>query len=102
MKLSWSRGRPAAALVTLVAGLWLMPSMAVAQQKYIIDPIAEMKVKALPAGELFWRVESFPTLDAAAVGADAFDGVHFVLAQLETPLDGVIAAARLARASRRS
>jgi ribokinase len=37
-------------------------------------------------------------LDAAAIDPKAFDGARFVLAQLETPLDGVIAAARLARA----
>jgi ribokinase len=37
-------------------------------------------------------------LTAAAINKDAFTGVRFVLAQLETPLDGVIAAARLARA----
>ena len=65
MKLSLSRGRPVAALVMFVAGLWLMPSMAAAQQKYTVEPIAEMKVKQLPKGELFWRIENFPTLDAA-------------------------------------
>lgn len=37
-------------------------------------------------------------LDAAAIDPKAFDGARFVLAQLETPLDGVMAAARLARA----
>ena len=37
-------------------------------------------------------------LTAAAIDNDAFMGIRFVLAQLETPLDGVIAAARLARA----
>ena len=35
---------------------------------------------------------------AAAIDKEAFAGIRFVLAQLETPLDGVIAAARLARA----
>jgi hypothetical protein len=43
-----------------VAGLWLMPSTVAAQRKYVVKPIAEMKVKQLPKGELFWRVESFP------------------------------------------
>ena len=69
MKLSLSGSRPVAALVMFVAGLWLMPSMVAAQQKYVVEPIAEMKVKQLPKGELFWRVESFPTLDAAKTAA---------------------------------
>ena len=72
MKRSLSGGRPAAALVMFVAGLWLMPSMAAAQQKYIVKPVAEMKVKQLPKGELFWRVESFPTLDAAKAAAPPY------------------------------
>jgi ribokinase len=37
-------------------------------------------------------------LDAAAIDPNAFSDVAFVLAQLETPLDGVIRAARLAKA----
>ena len=48
MQLSLSARRPVAALVMFVAGLWLMPSMVAAQQKYIVQPIAEMKVKQLP------------------------------------------------------
>jgi quercetin dioxygenase-like cupin family protein len=67
-----SGARSAAALVMVAASLWLMPSMAAAQQKYIVKPIAEMKVKQLPAGELFWRVESFPTLDAAKAAAPPY------------------------------
>ena len=59
MKRFLSGDRPVAALVMFVAGLWLMPSMVAAQQKYIVKPVAEMKVKQLPKGELFWRVESF-------------------------------------------
>ena len=54
-----SRSRPVAALILFFAGLWLMPSMLAAQQKYIVKPIAEMKVKQLPKGELFWRVREF-------------------------------------------
>lgn len=36
---------------------------------------------------------------AAAIDKSAFGGIRFVLAQLETPLDGVIEAAKLARAN---
>jgi ribokinase len=38
------------------------------------------------------------TLTARVIDKDAFAGIAFVLAQLETPLDGVVEAARLARA----
>lgn len=72
MKLSLSGDRLVAALVIFVTGLWLMPSTVAAQQKYIVEPIAEMKVKQLPKGELFWRVESFPTLDAAKTAAPSY------------------------------
>jgi quercetin dioxygenase-like cupin family protein len=72
MKLSISGAQPLPTLVLLVAGLWLIPSMATAQQKYIVKPIAEVKVKQLPKGELFWRVESFPTLDAAKAAAPPY------------------------------
>ena len=48
-----------------------VPSRVAAQAKYIVQPVAEMKVKQLPKGELFWRVESFPTLDKAEGGRTA-------------------------------
>ena len=49
-----------------------VPSPAAAQAKYIVQPVAEMKVKQLPKGELFWHVESFPTLDKAKVAAPPY------------------------------
>ena len=50
---------------SLGIGLLSAPSPVAAQAQYIVQPVAEMKVKQLPKGELFWRVESFPTLDEA-------------------------------------
>jgi quercetin dioxygenase-like cupin family protein len=72
VRLSLFEGRPVAILAMFVAELWLTPSMVTAQQKYAVEPIAEMKVKQLPRGELFWRVESFPTLDAAKAAAPPY------------------------------
>jgi hypothetical protein len=40
-----------------------------AQQKFEIKNVAERKLKHLPAGPLFWRVENFPTLAAAQAAA---------------------------------
>jgi hypothetical protein len=43
-----------------------------AQAKYVVQPMAEIKVKQLPKGELFWRVESFQTLDKAKAAAPSY------------------------------
>jgi hypothetical protein len=54
-----------------IAGV-LPPSPAAAQVKYIVKPVAEMKVKQLPKGPLYWRVETFPTLQQAKAAAGAY------------------------------
>lgn len=43
----------------------LMPSTAAAQQKFEIKNVAEKKLKQLPAGPLYWRIENLPTLAQA-------------------------------------
>src|SRR5215468_551188 len=48
------------------------PSPVAAQAQYVVQRVAEMKVKQLPKGELFWRVESFPTLDKAKTAAPPY------------------------------
>lgn len=46
--------------------LFLTPTIA-AEQKYETKPVAEKKLKEIPAGPLYWQVENFPTLaDAKA------------------------------------
>jgi hypothetical protein len=40
--------------------------------KYVVKPIAEMKVKQLPKGPLYWRVENFPTLAQAKAAASVY------------------------------
>ncbi len=40
-------------------------SPAGAQQAYSVKPVAEKKLKELPQGELYWRVENMPTLEQA-------------------------------------
>jgi len=55
--------------VTLCAiGVVLAPP-AEAQQKFEIKPVAEKKLKQLPAGPLYWRVENLPTLAQAHAAA---------------------------------
>jgi hypothetical protein len=50
-------------------GVLLIPSTATAQPKLEIKSVAEKKLKQLPAGPLFWRIENFPTLALAQAAA---------------------------------
>ena len=53
--------------VALALGL-MLPAAA---QKFEIKPVAEKKVKQLPSGTLYWRLENFPTLAQAEAAAGA-------------------------------
>jgi hypothetical protein len=44
---------------------------AAAQGKFVVEPIAEKKLKELPPAPLYWTVESFPSLAAAQAAAGA-------------------------------
>jgi len=57
------------ALSLCAVGLLLLPSTATAQPKFDIKPVAEKKLKQLPAGPLYWQVENFPTLAQAQAAA---------------------------------
>lgn len=56
-------------LVALGSGLLLLAPLARAQQALTIKPLAEKKVDELPAGQLFWRIETFPTKEQAQAAA---------------------------------
>jgi hypothetical protein len=58
--------------VVFIAGLLLPLSAWAADVPYIVKPVAEMKVKQLPKGPLYWRVENFPTLDQANAAANKY------------------------------
>lgn len=58
--------------VIYVVGLLLPPSTWAADAQYVVKPVAEMKVKQLPKGPLYWRVENFPTLDQAKAAAGEY------------------------------
>ena len=55
-----------------VAGLSLPSSSWAADVRYVVKPITEMKVKQLPKGPLYWRVENFATLDQAKAAAGVY------------------------------
>jgi len=56
------------AIVAMFAGLAFLPVVA-AQEPLVIKALTEKAVTELPAGPLFWRVETFPTLEAAQAAA---------------------------------
>ncbi len=52
----------------LLIAAWLAApcaAQAPAASAYYINPVAEQRVDALPPGPLHWRVETFPTIEAA-------------------------------------
>lgn len=60
------------ALIWFAAGLLATPAIATAQSAYVIQPVIEKKLKDLPVGPLYWRVENFHTLaDARAAESPA-------------------------------
>ncbi len=63
-----------AILLSAVAAQWspLAPSPAAAQEKYVVKPVAEIKLKHLPPGPLYWRVENFPSLAQAKAAAGPY------------------------------
>ena len=52
-----------------IIGLMLWPSLSLAQAKLEIKPVAEKKLKELPAGPLYWRLETLSTLAEAQAAA---------------------------------
>jgi quercetin dioxygenase-like cupin family protein len=53
-------------VTVLVSGLYaLQPMSAAADGVYVVKRVVQKKVKQLPAGALYWRVENFPTLAQA-------------------------------------
>jgi len=69
MNLPACAGRVVLAL-TCLAGSW-MPASTAADIKYVVQPVTEMKVKQLPKGPLYWRIENFPSLEQAKAAASA-------------------------------
>ena len=54
------------------AATLLLALASVAQQALVIRPLAERKVAELPSGELFWRIENYPSKEAAQAAAGSW------------------------------
>jgi hypothetical protein len=70
MKLRYLSMRRIGMLIFSLCALGLMTSgpMSAEEAKLVVKPVVEKKVKELPPGALYWRLENFPTL-AQAQGA---------------------------------
>jgi len=64
MARDWLISRHAALVSAAICGVALTSSSATAQQ-FEVKPIAEKKISQLPEGQLFWRIDNFPTLAQA-------------------------------------
>jgi hypothetical protein len=65
------------ALRALIPLLYVLGTVAPARAAgtdaaYVVKPVTEMKVKLLPAGPLYWRIETFPSLDQAKAAASTY------------------------------
>ena len=49
----------------LAAGSFTLQPASASEGVYVVKPVAEKKVKQLPGGPLYWRVENFATLEQA-------------------------------------
>jgi hypothetical protein len=56
----------------LIPGLQFLCSPAAAQQGFFVKPLAEKKVTELPAGELFWHINTFEMKEQAQAAAGSF------------------------------
>ena len=56
----------------VISWLLLMPLPASAQGKYVVTPVAEIQIKQLPSGQMYWRVENFPTVEQAKAAAGPY------------------------------
>jgi hypothetical protein len=68
LKLGPAISLAAALTATVTAGMLLSTSYATAQ-KLVVEPVVETKLKQLPPGPLYWRIENFSTLAAAKAAA---------------------------------
>ena len=69
--------RPFAVLALCASFAFLAAPVALAQQPLKIKPLAEKKVAELPAGDLVWRVENYPSVAAA----QAVAGTHALVVE---------------------
>ncbi|QRM27877.1 cupin domain-containing protein [Microvirga sp. VF16] len=56
-------------IAAFIPGLFVLSSLAMAQQTFVAKPLVEKRVTELPPGELFWRIDNFETKEQAQQAA---------------------------------
>jgi quercetin dioxygenase-like cupin family protein len=56
-------------ITALIPGLFVLSSLAMAQQTFVVKPLVEKKVTELPSGDLFWRIDNLETKEQAQEAA---------------------------------
>jgi len=56
-------------IAAFIPGLFVLSSLAMAQQTFVVKPLVEKKVTELPSGDLFWRIDNFDTKEQAQQAA---------------------------------
>lgn len=56
-------------VAAFVPGLFVLSSLATAQQGFFVKPLVEKKVTELPSGDLFWHIDNFDTKEQAQEAA---------------------------------
>jgi hypothetical protein len=51
-------------VVSLFTTALLSPPVAAEPGQFVVNPVAEKRLDALPPGPLYWRIENFPALGA--------------------------------------
>ncbi|RWB24756.1 MAG: cupin domain-containing protein [Mesorhizobium sp.] len=70
MNLRSLRARRSGVLLFSLCAFGLMTSASMpADSKFAVEPVVEKKLKELPSGPLYWRLENFPTLAQAQSAA---------------------------------
>ena len=83
-----------ALLVAAMTAAAATPGFAQSLGKFVVTKMAEMPVAELPAGELFWHVETFGSLDEAKAAGGAFslagefDGKAWLFTLADRKADG--------------
>jgi quercetin dioxygenase-like cupin family protein len=56
-------------ITAFMPALFVLSSLAAAQQGFFVKPLVEKKVTELPPGDLFWRIDNFDTKEQAQQAA---------------------------------
>jgi hypothetical protein len=59
-------------IAAFVPSLFVLSSLAVAQQGFFVKPLAEKKVTELPSGDLYWHIDNFDAKEQAQEAAGPF------------------------------